>query len=67
MGQVVKSLVEDSETISQEMLEALLARLRSNIQLPECLRVVAHLRRLAVFSEASLRQTSVPVPLFKRG
>eukprot|EP00884_Botryococcus_braunii_P004422 jgi/Botrbrau1/13981/Bobra.117_2s0011.1 len=37
------------------MREALLGRLRAPIQLPECLRVVGHLRRLAVFSESELR------------
>ena len=57
MSQVVKQVVEDAEKTSQEMLQALLSRLRSNIQLPECLRVVAYLRRLAVFSEAQLRTT----------
>ena len=60
-AQVVKRLVEEAEKTSQDMLEALLARLRSNIQLPECLRVVAYLRRLAAFSESELRQTWVSI------
>jgi len=54
--QVVKNLVRETEASSQEMLAALLDRLRGSIQLPECLRVVAHLRRLAPFSETKLRQ-----------
>lgn len=55
--QLVQNLVRETEAISQEMLAGLLERLRGNMQLPECLRVVAHLRRLAPFSEAQLRQT----------
>ena len=53
--QVVQALVKQTEAISQDMLAGLVDRLRSSIQLPECLRVVAHLRRLAPFSEAKLR------------
>ena len=53
--QVVQNLVKETEGISQEMLAALLSKLRGSIQLPECLRVVAHLRRLAQFSESKLR------------
>ena len=53
--QVVQSLVEETEAISQGMLSALLNKLRGSIQLPECLRVVAHLRRLASFPESKLR------------
>ncbi|KAK9826903.1 hypothetical protein WJX81_007598 [Elliptochloris bilobata] len=54
--QVVRGLVAEVEAASTAMLEALLARLRAAVQLPECLRIVGHLRRLAVFPEAELRR-----------
>ncbi len=37
------------------MLQQLMARLKCSIQLPECLRIMGYLRRMAVFSEADLR------------
>ena len=49
--QVVEKLVEQGEAVAQTMLQQLLSRLRANVQLPECLRIVGHLRRLSVFSE----------------
>ena len=35
----------------RNLLQALLAKMRGSIQLPECLRVIGYLRRLATFSE----------------
>ena len=49
--QVVEKLVEQGEAVAQAMLQQLLSRLRASVQLPECLRIVGHLRRLSVFSE----------------
>ena len=37
------------------MLSQLHSKLRDNIQLPVCLRVISHLRRLRVYSETQLR------------
>lgn len=53
---MVRGLVAEVEAASAAMLEALLARLRGAVQLPECLRIVGHLRRLAAFPEAELRR-----------
>jgi hypothetical protein len=52
---VVARLVEDVGAASAAMLETLLSRLAGAIQLPECLRVIGYLRRLAMFSEPELR------------
>lgn len=52
---VVQSLVKDVDATSASMLEQLLQKLRSNIQLPDCLRMIGYLRRLGVFSERELR------------
>jgi len=52
---IVRHLVEDVASTSDAMLEQLLARLAGAIQLPECLRVIGFLRRLALFPETELR------------
>ena len=52
---VVRRLVEDVSVASASMLDQLLSRLAGAVQLPECLRVIGYLRRLALFPEAELR------------
>ncbi|OAY78611.1 Conserved oligomeric Golgi complex subunit 8 [Ananas comosus] len=52
---VIQALAADVRKTTQSMLSHLLQKLRSNIQLPECLRIVAHLRRIGVFNESELR------------
>ncbi|KAG1367573.1 conserved oligomeric Golgi complex subunit 8 [Cocos nucifera] len=52
---VIQALAAEVRKTTQSLLYQLLQKLRSNVQLPECLRIVAHLRRLGVFSESELR------------
>ncbi|EFJ52509.1 component of oligomeric golgi complex 8 [Volvox carteri f. nagariensis] len=52
---VVKLLLRQVAEVGRSMLQQLLGRLRTNIQLPECLRVMGYLRRIGAFSEAELR------------
>ena len=58
---VVQSLVKEMDQASQSMLEQLLQKLHTNVQLPDCLRIIGYLRRLGVFSErVRLELDSVP-------
>ena len=47
----VARLKAQADAAAAAMLAALLARLRGPVQLPECLRIVGFMRRLAVFDE----------------
>ncbi|BDA46656.1 Conserved oligomeric Golgi complex subunit 8 [Coccomyxa sp. Obi] len=53
---IVQQLVAEVEAASEAMLAGLMAKLRGPIQLPECLRIVGCLRRLAPFPEPELRR-----------
>ena len=59
----MQRLVAEVDAVSDAMLAGLLAKLGGPIQLPECLRVVGCLRRLAPFPEAELRTRRVPSSL----
>lgn len=42
---------ESADAAAEAMVEALLTKLRGQVQLPDCLRVIGYLRRLAVYNE----------------
>lgn len=54
-SKVAKMLHREAVDIKQNMMATLLEKLKSSIQLPECLRVVGYLRRLGSYSEVTLR------------
>ncbi|XP_076944599.1 conserved oligomeric Golgi complex subunit 8-like [Bidens hawaiensis] len=52
---VIQALAVEVREITQSLLLQLLQKLRSNIQLPECLRIIGYLRRIGVYSEYEMR------------
>ncbi|CAN8299384.1 unnamed protein product [Cochlearia groenlandica] len=52
---VIQALAAEVRQTTQSLLSQLLQKLRSNIQLPECLRVIGYLRRVGVFGEYEMR------------
>ncbi|MBA0764437.1 hypothetical protein Gotri_013792 [Gossypium trilobum] len=52
---VIQALAQEVRQTTQSLLSQLLQKLRSNIQLPECLRIIGYLRRIGVFSEYEMR------------
>ncbi|XP_043722545.1 conserved oligomeric Golgi complex subunit 8-like [Telopea speciosissima] len=51
----IQALAAEVRQTTQSLLSQLLQKLRSNIELPECLRIIGYLRRIGVFSESELR------------
>ncbi|KAL6528793.1 conserved oligomeric Golgi complex component [Orobanche minor] len=52
---VIQALAAEVRQTTLSLLNQLLQRLKSNIQLPECLRVIGYLRRIGVFNEYEMR------------
>ncbi|XP_038698238.1 conserved oligomeric Golgi complex subunit 8-like [Tripterygium wilfordii] len=52
---VIQALAAEVKQTTQSLLSQLLQKLRSRIQLPECLRIIGYLRRIGVFSEYEIR------------
>ncbi|QDZ19289.1 subunit 8 of oligomeric Golgi complex [Chloropicon primus] len=53
---IVRSLEREAKDLSKRMQSQLFSRLKANLQLPECLRIVGYLRRMGNFTEHGLRE-----------
>lgn len=52
---IIQSIADDVEKYGRQMQDNLLTQLRSDVQLPACLKVIGYLRRLNVYTELQLR------------
>ncbi|KAL5715814.1 conserved oligomeric Golgi complex component [Ranunculus cassubicifolius] len=52
---VIQALAAEVRHMTQSLLSQLLQKLRSNIQLPECLRIIGYIRRIGVFGDSEMR------------
>ncbi|CAA0821288.1 conserved oligomeric Golgi complex component-related / COG complex component-related [Striga hermonthica] len=52
---VIQALAAEVRQTTQSLLSQLLQKLKSNIQLPECLHIIGYLRRIGVFNEYEMR------------
>lgn len=52
---LVKDILVNVHNSSLWMLNQLLSRLKTQIQLPECLRIIGYIRRMGAFNETQLR------------
>ncbi|KAL6544338.1 conserved oligomeric Golgi complex component [Orobanche gracilis] len=52
---VIQALAAEVRQTTLSLLNQLLQRLKSNIQLPECLRIIGYLRRIGVLNEYEMR------------
>lgn len=52
---IVKKLMEETKKVIKLMIKQLMSKLKSELQLPECLTVIGYLRRLSIFTEKELK------------